>query len=118
MQALIDFNGWRKWKAIAEKKELEDPEKRKQEEKEEKAKAKAALKAMFSRPPPTTKKDDSATKREREDSSSGPSNGAGAASTGSTEQAPARGRHKGSRSQSGNLGSTLGTTVEVDERES
>ena len=60
MQALIDFDGWRKWKEYAKAKEAEDPAKKAAEEKEEKAKAKAALKAMFARPPPggssTTKK--------------------------------------------------------------
>ena len=53
MQALIDFDGWRKWKAYAKAKDAEDPAKKAAEEKEEKAKAKAALKAMFSRPPPS-----------------------------------------------------------------
>ena len=57
MQALIDFDGWRKWKQYAQEKAQEDPAKKAAEEKEEKAKAKAALKAMFSRPPPSTKKD-------------------------------------------------------------
>jgi len=57
MQALIDFDGWRKWKQYAQEKAQEDPAKKAAEEKEEKAKAKAALKAMFSRPPPGTKKD-------------------------------------------------------------
>lgn len=57
MQALIDFDGWRKWKQYADEKAKEDPAKRAAEEKEEKAKAKAALKAMFARPPPSTKKD-------------------------------------------------------------
>ena len=57
MQALIDFDGWRKWKEYADEKAKEDPAKRAAEEKEEKAKTKAALKAMFARPPPTTKKD-------------------------------------------------------------
>ncbi|KAK7890394.1 Two-component response regulator SSK1p [Exophiala xenobiotica] len=59
MQALIDFDGWRKWKQYAKEKAQEDPAKKAAEEKEEKAKAKAALKAMFSRPPPSTKKDSS-----------------------------------------------------------
>jgi len=57
MQALIDFDGWRKWKQYAEEKEKEDPAKKAAEAKEEKAKAKAALTAMFSRPPPSVKKD-------------------------------------------------------------
>ncbi|EXJ80536.1 osomolarity two-component system, response regulator SSK1 [Capronia coronata CBS 617.96] len=57
MQALIDYDGWRKWKQYAAEKALDDPAKKAAEEKEEKAKTKAALKAMFSRPPPTLKKD-------------------------------------------------------------
>ncbi|EXJ79674.1 osomolarity two-component system, response regulator SSK1 [Capronia epimyces CBS 606.96] len=57
MQALIDFDGWRKWKQYADEKAQEDPAKKAAEEKEEKAKTKAALKAMFSRPPPGVKKD-------------------------------------------------------------
>ncbi|OAL33949.1 hypothetical protein AYO20_06784 [Fonsecaea nubica] len=57
MQALIDYDGWRKWKQYAEDKNNEDPAKKAADDKEEKSKAKAALKAMFSRPPPTTKKD-------------------------------------------------------------
>jgi len=60
MQALIDFDGWRKWKAYASEKE-KDPAKKAAEEKEEKAKAKAALKAMFARAPPSLKKDGGAT---------------------------------------------------------
>ncbi|KIW47616.1 uncharacterized protein PV06_00295 [Exophiala oligosperma] len=59
MQALIDFDGWRKWKQYAEEKAKEDPAKKAAEAKEEKAKAKAALTAMFSRPPPSVKKDSS-----------------------------------------------------------
>jgi hypothetical protein len=59
MQALIDFDGWRKWKKYADEM-AEDPAK-KAAEKEEKAKARAALKAMFSRPLPTTKKDSTST---------------------------------------------------------
>ena len=46
MQALIDFDGWRKWKDYAAK---DGPKK---DDKEEKAAAKAALKAMFSTGPP------------------------------------------------------------------
>ncbi|KIX10191.1 uncharacterized protein Z518_01272 [Rhinocladiella mackenziei CBS 650.93] len=55
MQALIDFDGWRKWKQYAEAQE--DPAKKVAEEKDEKAKTKAALKAMFLRPPPSLQKD-------------------------------------------------------------
>ncbi|KAK5064949.1 hypothetical protein LTR84_000783 [Exophiala bonariae] len=57
MQALIDYDGWRKWKQYAQEKAKEDPAKKAAEEKEEKAKAKAALKAFMARPPPAVKKD-------------------------------------------------------------
>ena len=46
MQALIDFDGWRKWKDIAAN------EASKKDDKDEKAKAKAAMKAQFLRGPP------------------------------------------------------------------
>lgn len=62
MQALIDFDGWRKWKAYAIAKENEDPAKKAAEEKEEKAKARAALKAMFAKPPPASAKKESGEK--------------------------------------------------------
>lgn len=54
MQALIDFDGWRKWKAYAEKEEQGlTPEQKKAKEKEERMKRKAELTKMFSRAPPT-----------------------------------------------------------------
>ena len=42
MQALIDFDGWRKWKAFAEEKEagMTEEERQKMKEKEEKEKIK------------------------------------------------------------------------------
>lgn len=53
MQALIDFDGFRKWKEMTAKKdEGLTEEQKKAKEKEEKTKQKAALKAMFSKPPP------------------------------------------------------------------
>jgi len=56
MQALIDFDGWRQWKASVEKRdEGLSEEQKKAKEKEEKAKRKAALTAMFTAPPPSTK---------------------------------------------------------------
>lgn len=65
MQALIDFDGWRQWKASAEKKdEGLSEEQKKVKEKEEKAKQKAALKAMFAKPPPSTKDKKEETKTE------------------------------------------------------
>jgi len=55
MQALIDFDGWRQWKASVEKKdEGLSEEQKKAKEKEEKAKRRAALTAIFTAPPPTT----------------------------------------------------------------
>ena len=45
MQALIDFDGWRKWKAYAAGTAKKSP----QEEKEERAAARAALKAQLAK---------------------------------------------------------------------
>jgi osomolarity two-component system, response regulator SSK1 len=45
MQALIDFDGWRKWKDYANSKSP-------QQEKDEKAAAKAAIKAQFAKRAP------------------------------------------------------------------
>ena len=53
MQALIDFDGWKKWKAIAAAKDNEDPAEKAKVEKDEKAKTRAELRAMFARGPPT-----------------------------------------------------------------
>lgn len=67
MQALIDFEGWRQWKASVEKKdEGLTEEQKKLREKEEKAQQKATLMAMFKKAPPTAKdkKNDSAPKNE------------------------------------------------------
>ncbi|KIV85285.1 hypothetical protein PV11_00993 [Exophiala sideris] len=123
MQALIDFDGWRKWKQYAREKAAEDPAKKAAEEKEEKAKAKAALKAMFSRPPPSVKKDSAdslgSTSSERptppptangtpKKASSPTSNGAGGASRG----------HKSTRSTANAGRGSLGSMAEQDETES
>ena len=51
MQALIDFDGWRKWKGLAAQEEANKESKKG----ESKADQKAALKAMFSQPPKTRK---------------------------------------------------------------
>jgi hypothetical protein len=48
MQALIDFDGWRKWKDLAAREEAN-------KKGESKADQKAALKAMFNQPPRTKK---------------------------------------------------------------
>jgi hypothetical protein len=56
MQALIDFDGWRKWKGLAAEEEANKASKKG----ESKADQKAALKAMFSQLPKTRKE------RERE----------------------------------------------------
>jgi hypothetical protein len=59
MQALIDYDGWRKWKEYASAKAAaEDPVEREKREKEEKRKQKEQLKAMFLKGPPGSKKDD------------------------------------------------------------
>ena len=102
MQALIDFDGWRKWKAYAHAKESQDPAKKAAEDKEEKAKAKASLKAMFARPPPTTKKAEEKP----------------AQANGTAKKPAAGGRtHKTNRSGSSAVGGgeKLGSVGEVDE---
>lgn len=50
MQALIDYDGWRKWKDYA--KQLAEQPKDEAAEKAEKKKKMAEMKAQFSRPPP------------------------------------------------------------------
>ena len=55
MQALIDFDGWKKWKAIAAAKDGLDPAEKEKREKDEKAKTRAELRAMFARGPPSSK---------------------------------------------------------------
>jgi hypothetical protein len=57
MQALIDFDGWRRWKDLAAKEEATKESKKG----DSKADQKAALKAMFSQAPKTRKE------REREE---------------------------------------------------
>lgn len=124
MQALIDFDGWRKWKAYADEKAREDPAKKAAEEKEEKAKAKAALKAMFSRPPPSIKKDSggstgssNATDRATTPVQNGVPKKSGGSGSGSAST-PVR-SHKSSRSNaSGVGGGSLGSMAEEDEKAS
>ncbi|KAK5076727.1 Two-component response regulator SSK1p [Lithohypha guttulata] len=68
MQALIDFEGWRQWKANAENKDNGlTEEQKKLKEKEEKAKQKAALKAMFAAPPPSRKEKEPAKESEKDE---------------------------------------------------
>ena len=114
MQALIDFDGWRKWKEYAKAKEDIDPAQKAAQDKEEKAKAKAALKAMFARPPP-----------------SGPSAGPASANKGKSEDEKKEGQangavrkpsvggrsHKSSRSSGsgGGVGMSALKTVEEGE---
>ena len=116
MQALIDFDGWRKWKQYAEEKAAEDPAKKEAEEKEAKAKAKADLKAMVSRPPPTTKKE--------KDITSAPSTGPLERTTtpvqnGTSKKGPGPGSgarsHKSSRSNASVAGGNLESMAEEDE---
>ena len=120
MQALIDFDGWRKWKQYADDKAAEDPAKKAAEEKEAKAKAKADLKAMFSRPPPTTKK-------EKESPSTSPASTVERTPTpvlnGTAKKGPGPGSntrsHKSNRSiTSGAGGTNLESMAEEDENKS
>ncbi|OAP56673.1 hypothetical protein AYL99_08785 [Fonsecaea erecta] len=131
MQALIDYDGWRKWKQYAEDKATEDPAKKAADEKEEKAKAKAALKAMFSRPPPTTKKDkdggatsgsnstttttSTATNASTERTSTPVQNGTPKKGN-STGQGSSTRTHKSSRSIASGGGASLESMAEEDEK--
>lgn len=113
MQALIDFDGWRQWKASAEKKdEGLSEEQKKLKEKEEKAKQKAALKAMFSKPPPTTKdkKEESTTKNETPIAERPPAN-----NKNSTSGPTSRGGRTVRGSSSSGSGTILETHREVNE---
>jgi len=115
MQALIDFDGWRKWKDYANEKESEDPAKKAAEEKEEKAKTKAALKAMFAKPPPSLKKDkDGGGGGERAPTSSG-QNQTGTAAPKKPSSGAGRG-HKSNKSGSTGANPTLESMIEVDEK--
>lgn len=118
MQALIDFDGWRKWKEIAAQKAKEDPAARERQEKEDKAKTKERLKAMFSRPPPgggSEKKKEDDIKEEMNGSSSSPSSSA----NGTIKKQPTNlpYGHKRRGPGSGSLGQTssLAVTLEGDE---
>ncbi|RMD40449.1 hypothetical protein DV735_g4708, partial [Chaetothyriales sp. CBS 134920] len=111
MQALIDFDGWRKWKAEARAKEQVDPAKRAAEEKEAKAKAKAAIKAMMSRPPLTA----SAPKKEEKKEASQPNANATTTPKKLASGAPTR-AHKSSKSSGSNATSLILKSVgEEDE---
>ncbi|KAJ9612386.1 Two-component response regulator SSK1p [Cladophialophora chaetospira] len=118
MQALIDFDGWRKWKQYAADKAAEDPAKKAAEEKEEKAKQKAALKAMFSRPPPTTKKDKDSTSPGAtttvERTTTPVQNGTPKKGPGPGAGSSAR-SHKSSRSTASGAGGNLESMAEEDE---
>jgi hypothetical protein len=85
MQALIDFDGWRKWKGLAAEEEANKASKKG----DSKADQKAALKALFSQPPKTRKE------RERESAQvGGPVGGAPAGLAGGGGATPATGRPK------------------------
>jgi hypothetical protein len=60
MQALIDFDGWRKWKGLAAQEEANKDSRKG----EGKADQKAALKAMFSQPPKTRREKEKEKERE------------------------------------------------------
>jgi hypothetical protein len=122
MQALIDFDGWRKWKQYADEKAAQDPAKKAAEEKEEKAKAKAALKAMFSRPPPTTKKENvkdgsTASASTVERSTTPVQNGIAKKGNGPGPGSNNR-AHKSNRSITGGTGANLESMAEEDENKS
>lgn len=131
MQALIDFDGWRKWKAYAEKEEQGlTPEQKKTKEKEERMKRKAELTKMFTRPPPTTtggpveKKEGSKTK-EGSAGKSGAGSGEGElkspttvnGSAGSLRAQPQRSGRVGSGSGSGSAGTGMLETHEEESEE-
>lgn len=124
MQALIDFEGWRQWKAAVEKKEEGlSEEQKKVKEKEEKAKQKAALKAMFSASPPSRKKEEDRTERkddkdEKNNETSQPGSrksSANSATTSSNSSIP-RGQ-RNLRGSSGSQGTMLETHQEENENE-
>lgn len=71
MQALIDFDGWRKWKGLAAQEEANKATKKG----ESKADQKAALKAMFSQPPKTRKEKEKEREKEKEQESRNPQAG-------------------------------------------
>lgn len=92
MQALIDFDGWRKWKGLAAQEEANKASKKG----ESKADQKAALKAMFSQPPKTRKEREKEKERELKERETaqvggpvgGPVGGGSAASTGGKPKSP------------------------------
>lgn len=123
MQALIDFEGWRQWKAAAEKKdEGLSEEQKKVKEKEEKAKQKAALKAMFSAPPPSRRKEEDKTekkddKEEKKDADSGNSSRKSSATNSTSPNlSPMPRGQRSVRNSSGN-GTVLETHQEENENE-
>lgn len=78
MQALIDFDGWRKWKDLAAQEEAKKELRRG----ESKADQKAALKAMFSQPPKTKKEREKEKERELKERESAQVGGPVAGTTG------------------------------------
>ncbi|KAK5945056.1 Two-component response regulator SSK1p [Knufia obscura] len=105
MQALIDFDGWRQWKATVEKKdEGLSEEQKKAKDKEEKAKRKAALTAMFTAPPPST----------RDKKEEGKSEAGGKSPVNGGPNAPPRGSRRGA---SGSAGAPVLETHEEESEE-
>ena len=86
MQALIDFNGWRKWKDLAAREEAN-------KKGESKADQKAMLKAMFSQPPRTRKEKEREAK-EKDNAHVGGPVGGGSAAAGGGPSGPGHGRTK------------------------
>ena len=127
MQALIDYDGWRKWKQYADEKAKEDPAIKEREEQEDKAKTKAQLKAMFARKPPSSSQSAEKKEEKKDEGSLEPkkqANGGPVGGNGPGKKQPTAtpstswqgGNHKrrgGSGSQS--TISTLGPTPEADE---
>ncbi|KAF7513557.1 hypothetical protein GJ744_008851 [Endocarpon pusillum] len=88
MQALIDFDGWRKWKGLAAQEEANKTSKKG----ESKADQRAALKAIFSQPPKTRKEREKEKERELKERENaqvgGPVGGPVGASTGGRPKSP------------------------------
>jgi hypothetical protein len=126
MQALIDFDGWRKWKGLAAQEEANKASKKG----EGKADQKAALKAMFSQPPKTRKEREKEKERELKERENaqvgGPVGGGSAASTGGKPKSPTNVRRatgktntiemNGNGHDGKNDSSTSGTAVMPEKR--
>jgi hypothetical protein len=114
MQALIDFDGWRKWKQYAEEKANEDPAKKAAEAKATKEKMKADLLAQFKRAPPSKNdRSSSASLSATERATTPVQNGTGKRNA-APSMPPTR-SHKSSRSVASTGGGNLESMAEEDE---